>query len=266
MKVVDLTDEYMNFVTYCTHIDEKNKEISKAVKVRENWIIKNLKKGLKIKVVVDNNEPVGFAHCLPIELGTWGMSGKDLMTIPCLTLKYKKVYKQERGSGIGRTLIKAVENEAKKQKKKGVAVLAYDNEFWFMPSSFFNKLGYKETIRDGDTVIMLKTFEPVNPPIMHKLKFKPNLVPEKVIVDAFWNPICLTSIVEIQRVRDVCLEYGDKINLNEYNTGKKEILEKYQISRALFFNGKYKCWGYEAPKEGIREEIEKCLNINEHLY
>ena len=52
MKIVDLTDEYMNFVTNCTHNDENNEEISKVAKVRENWIRNNLKGGLKIKVAV----------------------------------------------------------------------------------------------------------------------------------------------------------------------------------------------------------------------
>ena len=40
----------------------------------------------------------------------------------------------------------------------------------------------------------------------------------------------------------------------------KEILEKYQNSRALFINGESKCWGYEARQDELRKEIEKSLN------
>ena len=94
---------------------------------------------------------------------------------------------------------------------------------------------------------------------MHKLNYKFKPTKGKVVVDIFWHPICSTSICEIQRVREVCAEYGDRVILNEYNCGVKDILEKHQTSRALFFNGKYKCWGYEAPRDGLRKEIEKAL-------
>jgi hypothetical protein len=133
----------------------------------------------------------------------------------------------------------AVEAEARKNKK-AVAVLAYDTDFWFMPASFFKKLGYEEAGRQGSTVIMLKAYELVDPPKMHKLNYKPKLIEGKITVDAFWNPICLTSIVEIHRVREVCAEYSDKVVLREFNCGRKEVLEKYQTSRAFFMGEKKK--------------------------
>ncbi|KPJ60308.1 MAG: hypothetical protein AMJ46_06925 [Latescibacteria bacterium DG_63] len=258
MEVVDLADEHMPFVASCTHIDDYSEEKRRVAAVRESWLRDKLSRGLTVKVAVDEGKPVGFAHCLPIELGTWGMSGKDLMTVPCLTLEYARVYREERGSGCGRALVEAVEKEAGKEKK-GVAVLAYTHDFWFMPASFFAKLGYREVARSADTVIMLKSFEPVDAPVMHKLSYRPEPVPGKVVVDAFWNPICSTSIAEIQRVREVCAEFGDDVVLNEFNAGDIGILDKYQTSRALFFNGESRCWGYAAPREEVRKEIERGL-------
>jgi GNAT superfamily N-acetyltransferase len=125
MQVIDLTDEHMRFVAACTHVDDANKDFEKVAPIRATWLKDNLDKGLRVKVVVDDGKPVGFAHCLPIELGAWGMSGTDIMTVPCLTVNYNYVYGQKRGSGYGRALIEAVESEARKTKK-GVAVLAYD--------------------------------------------------------------------------------------------------------------------------------------------
>ena len=259
MQVVDLTDKYMEFVALCTHNDEINQENEASALVREHWIRNTMKKGLKIKVAVDDKgNPLGFAHCLPIELGAWGMTGKDLMTIPCLTLQYQKVYKEERGSGVGKALIQAVEEEAKKTKK-GVATLTYDDGFWFMPTSFFKKLGYKEVDRQRDTVIMMKIFEPVAAPRMFKLKYEFKPITGKVVVDIFWDQLCPTSICEVNRVRQVCAEFGEKVVLNEYNCSIKKNLEKYQTARALFFNGHYKCWGYAAPKDEVRKEINKKL-------
>jgi GNAT superfamily N-acetyltransferase len=259
MKVIDFTPEYMRFVATCTHTDDTSDEQNELVRVREKWLKDTLKRGLIVKIALDDNgEPIGFAHCLPIELGTWGMSGKDLMTVPCLTLRYKKVYEHEQGSGAGRALMEAVEQEARKTKK-GVAVLCYDSDFWFMPLSFFEKLGYKEVARRGETVIALKTFAAMDLPVMHKSRYKFKAVPGKVVVDVFWCPMCGTCVSEIHNFRTVCAEFGDRVILNEYNTGEKAVLDKYQITRALFFNGKSCCWGYEAPREEIRKEIEKAL-------
>lgn len=258
MQVVDLTDEYMHFVAACTHIDAHDEETERVSRVRESWLRDKLTKGLKVKVALDKGTTVGFAHCLPIELGTWGMAGRDLMTVPCLTLRYRRVYDREQGSGVGKALMEAVEAEAKKNKK-GVAVLCYDNDFWFMPYAFFRKLGYKEVARQGETVIVLKAWEDVEPLVMHKLNYEFTPIKGKVVVDAFWHPICATYICEIQRVREVCAEYGDKVILNEYNCGVKDILDKYQTSRALFFNGKYKCWGHEAPRDGLRKVIDQAF-------
>ncbi len=70
MQIVDLTDEHMRFVTVCTHIDDPDKERDSVVWVRESWLRNTLPKGLKVKVAIDNGKPVGFVHCLPIELGT----------------------------------------------------------------------------------------------------------------------------------------------------------------------------------------------------
>ena len=115
MQVVDMTEEHMHFVASCTHNDDPSEERDSAARVRKSWLRDNLAKGLKVKVAVDDERPVGFAHCLPIELGTWGMSGRDLMTIPCLTLKYGRAYRREQGSGYGRALVEAVEAEARKE-------------------------------------------------------------------------------------------------------------------------------------------------------
>ena len=97
---------------------------------------------------------------------------------------------------------------------------------------------------------------------MHRLNYQPNLVTGKVVIDAFWNPICQTSLVEIMRIREVCAEYGNKVMLNEYNCGDKDVLERYQTERALFINGEPKGWGYEAPRDGLRQEIESALDVS----
>jgi GNAT superfamily N-acetyltransferase len=268
MEIVDLDEKSLHFVSLCTHIDAKEPDLLSAAEIRKKWLLDRTKKGLKIKVATDKGEPVGFIHCLPIELDTWGMSGKNLMTVPCLTLNYKLVYEQKTGTGYGRALMQSAEEEARKAGKKGIAVLCYDNDFWFMPASFFKKLGYleippkagEEIQRDKETVIVWKNFGDAQPPVLHKSKFIPQKLPHKIAVDIIWNPMCMTSIVERANMREVCHEYKDKVVLQEFNAGAINFLKKYEISRGLFFNGTSKCWGYEAPKEEVRKVIEDLLS------
>ena len=259
MEIVDLDKRFLDFVSLCTHIDTTSSDLLRAAQKRKDWLLDRGEKGLKIKVALENGKPVGFIHCLPIELDTWGMSGKNLMTVPCLTLSYKLVYEQKTGTGFGRALMQSAEEEAKKAGKKGIAILCYDNDFWFMPASFFKKFGYEEIQRNKEIVIVWKNFEGTEPPKLHKSKFVPQRLTDKVAVDVIWNPMCMTSIVEVANVREVCKEYGDMVVLREFNAGDIDFLKKYQISRGLFFNGMSKCWGYEAPKEEVRKVIEDLL-------
>jgi len=79
-------------------------------------------------------------------------------------------------------------------------------------------------------------------------------------VDLFWNTFCQTSDIEAHRVREVVAEFGDSVVLNEYCADDHVILSRYQTPRGIFINGKEIGWGYEAPKEGIREAVSKALN------
>ena len=47
--------------------------------------------------------------------------------------------------------------------------------------------------------------------------------------------------------------------LHEYGSDDPTTLLGYQIPRAIYINGKPIGWGYEAPKEGIREAISQEL-------
>jgi hypothetical protein len=57
----------------------------------------------------------------------------------------------------------------------------------------------------------------------------------------------------------VCVGRGQKVIVNKFNCGSKEIADKYQTNRAIFINGKYEDWGYEAPRDELREKIDQAL-------
>lgn len=150
--VVDADDRYLGFISLCTHTDSSDPVQLEAAETRIQWLKDQLREGrISVKVALDRNRnPMGFIHLIPIELPASGVIGKDLMIIPCLTLSYQQVYAQKRGTGVGRALLDASEQEARRKGFKGLAVHAYDGDFWFMPSGFFQKMGFERVSENSE--------------------------------------------------------------------------------------------------------------------
>jgi len=255
IRDMDETSEY--FVSTCSHIDETGEQDA-CGRRRAEWFKKMRKEGFHIKVAFLDGKPVGLIYVTPIEVSPWGPIGKDLMVIPCLF-----VLNKNNGLGIGKTLIAEAEKEAKRQGRKGVVTIAYYHDFWFMPAKFFEGCGYKNINRRKTEVLFWKVFDTTaSVPKFLEPKYSYEPVEGKVVIDLFHNTFCQTSNMESQRVREVACEFGDRVILNEYCADDMNTLHKYQIPRSIFVNGKEIWWGYEAPKEGIREAIQKALDNN----
>ena len=256
--MMDKTDEY--FVGTCTHINGISEhmlkeEIDTFAKRRIAWLRNMHEKGSRVKIASIDDERVGFLHIMPIEICPWGPIGQDLMVIPCLTVMGKA-----NGRGIGRALINSAEEEAKHQGRKGIIIIGYYHNHWFIPAPFFEKYGFSMIERKGTIAILGKFFEEsVEFPQLLKPNFRFKPIPGKVVVDLFWNTFCQTSDIEAQRVREVAIEFGELVVVHEYCADERSILSRYQIPRGIFINGKEIWWGYEAPKEGIREAISKAF-------
>jgi predicted N-acetyltransferase YhbS len=260
IRDMDETTEY--FVGTCSHVNE-SPEIDACGKKRIAWLRQMYDKGLRVKVALLDDKPVGFLYVMPIEVSPWGPLGKDLMVFPCLW-----VLNQAKGKKAGSKLIIEAEKETQKQERKGIVTMGYYHDFWFMPTAFFEKFGYQIADRRtwnageffGDEAILWKVFdESAEAPGFLKPNYQFKPISSKVVVDLFFNRFCQTSEIESQRVREVAVEFGDKVVLNEYRADEPDILRCYQLPRGIFVNGKEISWGYEAPKEGIRETITKAL-------
>jgi len=248
------SDEY--FVSACSHVNE-SEEADACARRRNKWLKYYYPMGLRVKVGLLDDNPVGFVYVIPIEICPWGPLGQDMMILPCLF-----VVKEAQHKGIGQALIAEAEKETKYQKRKALSVVGFYHDFWFMPAPFLVKCSFSVVHRKNDMVILWKVFdESAHPPkfLKRNYKFKPVL--NKVVVDLFWNGFCGTSNGEAQRVREVVTEVGDSVVLNEYCADDRDILVRYQTPRAIFVNGDEIGWGYPAPKKGIREAISKALNL-----
>jgi len=244
-------DEY--FVSTCSHVNE-SEEIDRCAARRRSLFTDLKGKGGLSRVALLDGKHAGFAYGIPIEHSSWGPLGKDLFVIPCLY-----VLDEATGQGVGRALIGSIEEDARARGRKGVTVTAYKGLYgadWFMPASYFERLGYKIVAERQTEVLLWKRFTPdAEAPHFLQPNYEFKGSPGRVVVDLFWNAFCETSNIEAERVREV----GDRVVLNEYPAEDRATLLAHQIPRAIFVNGKEISWGYEAPKEGIRIAIREAL-------
>ena len=145
----------------------------------------------------------------------------------------------------------------------GLTVTAYQNLHgadWFMPAAYFEKRGFKRVDARGPQVLLWKPFsEQAAPPRFLQPDYTFAPIEGAVVVDLFWTGLCQTSSIEAERVRDVCAGFGEAVRLNEYCAENRDAFLCHQIPRAIFVNGAEIGWGYEAPKDGIRNAIERAL-------
>jgi GNAT superfamily N-acetyltransferase len=248
-------DEY--FVTTCSHVNESIEIDACAEKRRQQFKVMT-SEGAVFKVAIFDHDHVGFAYGIPIESSSWGPHGHSLMVLPCLY-----VLPEWTSKGAGKALIAAIEDEARRANCHAVTITAYrelpDAE-WFMPASYFELLGYTPVESRGREVLLWKPLlSDAVPPHFLQPHYVFEPIEGSVVVDLFWNLFCQTSVIEAERVREVCSEFGDQVVLREFEAEDRKVLLQYQISRAIYVNGREIGWGVEAPKDGIRDAILQAL-------
>jgi len=257
---MEASDEY--FVGTCTHTNE-SEEIDSCGSSRLAWLKARHEEGARVKVATVDGQRAGFLYAMPIEFCPWGPLGHDLLVIPCL-------FSASKGRGAGKALLDAAEEEARRQGRKGIATIGYYHDFWFMPAGFFEANGFlkcgggKRGYFDSKSRagVLWRAFDKrAEAPVLLKPNYQFQPIPGKVVIDLFWNQFCQTSNIEAQRVREVAAEFGDSVALNEHSADDRPLLLRHQIARGIFVNGREIYWGYEAPRDGIRDAVTEALHM-----
>jgi len=97
---------------------------------------------------------------------------------------------------------------ARSSSRKGVISFGYTDPKWYLPVSFFEKLGLSEISRNGEERLMmlvLSSKAEIPRQMVSKYTYEP--VEGKIVVDLFFNRFCSTSEIEAYRVMRVVKEF-----------------------------------------------------------
>ena len=254
LQIRDMTAQDERFVASCTHVSE-TEEWDASRQRRIPWLRQMQEQGMRVKVALLDGQHAGFLYLLPIEIAPAGPVGKDLSAIQCLAVR-----DELKDHGVGHALIAAAEEEARRQGRKGIVVTAFYHDFWFMPAPFFEGCGFTVARHKGKAAILWKTFDDqAETPAFMEPRYRFAPVEGAVAIDLFWSRSCLTTDTEAQRVREVAAEFGDAVLLREYCADDPAVRARYGIYRAIYIDGQEVGWGYEAPRDGLREAIRKAM-------
>lgn len=129
IKIIEVTAENISDVgVYCI----KDKK-SPGRELKIDWFKKKINNGLKIRIVVDNQDKqLGFIEYLPSEISWRPIKAKNYLFIQCIGV----FGKESRNKGIASLLLKQCENDAVKENKCGVCVISSDGP-WFANKKLF---------------------------------------------------------------------------------------------------------------------------------
>jgi len=255
MKIIDLEEKYNGLYFMC--LEDWSDEMREAGNHKELWYNKMKDKGLGVKIAVtEDDKVVGMIQYVPLEYST--AEGDNLYFINCIWVHgYKEGDRDFQKKGIGKSLIKAAEEDVKNKGAKGLVAWGLSIPV-FMRASWFKKQGYVKVDKQSISVLLLKPFS--NDAIPHKMirqKKKPKKIPEKVSVTSFINGWCPAQNIVFERAKRAASEFGDKVVFTEIDTFNRETFLEWGISDALFIDEKEIRTGPPPSYEDIKKKIAK---------
>ncbi len=255
MKIIDITPETENHYFCC--LEEYSDDIREAGDFKQKWYSKMKDKGLRVKYAVDEKGTIGgMIQYLPVEHSMF--EGENLYVVLCIWVHgHKKGRGNYHGRGMGSALLKAAEEDVMMAGSGGLVTWGLAIPV-FMKASWFRRKGYKVVDKAGMMRLLWKPFrESVTPPKFRKPYKIPPKGEEKVNVTIFRNGWCPNSNVAFERARKVSCEFPGKVNLEEFETTDKQVMNEWGISDALFIDGR-EMWIGPAPSlNKIRKRIGK---------
>ena len=254
MKVIDLTEEYLDTYYFC--LEDWSSEMKESGNHKEKWHCQMKDKGHRVKLAIEDDKAAGMIQYIPIEQSF--IDGHDLYFIHCIWVHgYKKGIGNHQKRGLGKALLQAAEEDAKSRGAQGIAAWGISMPFW-MKASWFKKQGYTKVDKIGMQVLLWKPFtDDAEPPKWIKEKKKPESIPGKVTVSSFLNGWCPAQNLVYERAKRAAAEFDDKVSFEEINSFDEDVFSEWGIVDGLFIDGKRIRTGPPPSYKKIRKKIDK---------
>jgi N-acetylglutamate synthase-like GNAT family acetyltransferase len=255
MKITNIAPETEKLYFCC--LEEWSEDMKDAGDSKQKWYEYMKDKGLKVKFALDDNNVIGgMIQYVPVEHSM--VKGENLYVVLCI---WVHGHKQGRGDyrkrGMGKALLQAAEEDVRMLGANGLVTWGLIIPV-FMQASWFKRHGYKVVDKAGIMRLMWKPFnENAIPPKFMKPKKLPEKGKERVNVTIFRNGWCPNFNIAFERAIRASGEFPGKVNLQEYNTTDKGIIEEWGITDGLFIDGKEVNTG---PAPAYKKLVKKISN------
>ncbi|KPL04440.1 MAG: hypothetical protein AMJ90_01050 [candidate division Zixibacteria bacterium SM23_73_2] len=172
-------------------------------KLKLEWLRERFSEGLVIKLLMDGKKQAGFIEYAPGEFAFRAVDAKGYMVIHCIWI-YQKKYK---GKGYGLLLLKECLEDAKKQKKKGVAVITSEGP-WISGRKLFTRHGFEKVDQKDRFELLVKKFKKAENP-----KFRNNDVRKYKGLNLLYSDQCPMGVKFVEDIKDFSKKNNIKLKI-----------------------------------------------------
>jgi GNAT superfamily N-acetyltransferase len=267
MEIKELKIDELDYAVLPCVDPNFRKTLKQGMNLRKKFLKKMQKKGLSLLVAFEDvgsekkiyypgvgevkvddlslkgKIPVGLLEYIPIEKTIFPVQGENLAFIHCIW-----VIPPYQRKGVAQTLMENFFDQT--SHFTGSAMIAYEGESWwgffdYMPRWFFDKFGFEEVDRDGNSILMLKNYG--NAKLPH-LTLSPCPAPNGAglapycqgvgeRVEFFWSTQCPYSWW-VGKLLEKEFGKSKKFELKLVNTDKGETVQKVGLTFGVRINGK----------------------------